>query len=978
MSRWLGRTTWIAALAALALTGALPAEGQTPAADLYRAGLRSFEFGYWREALVFFAAAAEEEPQEGRTVREYGMWQAPYLPHYYQGLALYQLGHYHEALRALETSEAQGAIRIRRSKKYYKKLIASKAAIRREISQQVHQVYRSAAADYETAEQLRESPAFTGSYLPTSIPAYGAITASLEKTTANLKDASLQAAASELGKALSLLDEARDGIAEMALEIRRRELEAIAAQNHRADQQRAAKLRADVELANTLLASGQCRPQAIELLESHDSTPRTAGEAGDTDQALNSLRARAHLQCDQLALAAHYLAAAEAHGESGWQTLQQELGKRQRSVERTSAFGAAVEQVAADRCDHQGIKTLEDLKEDTWTPEDTNGPNVGNLLVEAHLDCGEIDLAAAVLDRLRAAAVQSLDHLTKLRRTVEAARQSASSATGHAALRARYQQATAQLAGGDCNPQAIGLVHRLTLGHSQIGLTAGDLAAARSAVLGGLHCDDLATAESALAAVEPTSKSPEERAEIEEKLAQLQQHRRDRKGREQAVEDYLAARARTELGECRDQEVSTLIENAERALNSSTANPAGGQSTGASLSRSGDGLPVNYQPHLVLARAYSQCRDRDRVERYLELAGGSGEASPDELAELESWLAKHPKLEPYTGSFALLVGASNYGPSQGWPTLYQPGEDIREVRRILESHDFQVEVLENPTGRELETTLNQFFLRYGATESHRLVFYYAGHGHTEITRHGVKLGYLVPVDARDPKHDRTHLQDLFGMERFREYAIRSDANDILFMFDSCFAGTVFKATKSCAPPLCSPPTLANTSLGELISRPVRMFLTAGDEAERVPDNSLFRRMVTRALGGDADHDDDGFILGSELASFVQSEVISQQNEAIAHYKTAALGPAPAEPKWGTLIEGNFGLGDLLFDVPEGATSRQPRPIDRQGGANSTELAYWSAARQVDQPEDYRRYLERFPQGLFAPLAQWILERGTRY
>ncbi len=814
MSYQLDNPTRIAGLAIVVLAWALPTLGQTADADLYRAGLRSFESGYWREALVFFTAAAQEEPQEGQTVREYGMWQAPYLPHYYQGLALYQLGHYAEALKALETSEAQGAIKARRSKKYYKKLVASKVAIRRQIFQQVGQLYRSAAADYETAEQLQESPLVASSNLPDAIPAYSAITASLEKTTADLEDASLLAAASELGRALSLLDQARDGIAEMAQEIRRRELETIVEQNRIADEQRAAQQKLDLELAKTLMASGQCRPQAIELLENGAETSL---------QAPALLLSRAHLQCDQLALAAYYLTIAEAHDEPGWQALKQELTARRQ----------------------------------------------------------------------------------------DAARQSASHAT---------------------------------------------------------------TAESALAAVKPTLTSPEERAALEEKLAHLQQQQRARKIREQAIEDYLAARAQTELGECRDQEVSNLIENAERALGDATNRPAGTTSSEATLSRSGDPLPVPYQPHLVLARAYSRCRDRDRVERYLELANGSGEASAGELAELESWLADHPKLEPYTGSFALLVGASDYGRSQGWPTLYQPGVDIEEVRRILESHGFQVEMLEDPTGSELEATLNQFFLRYGATASHRLVFYYAGHGHTEITRHGVKLGYLVPVDARDPQHDRTHLQDLFGMERFREYAIRSDANDILFMFDSCFAGTVFEATKSCAPPLCVPPALGESSLTELVSRPVRMFLTAGDESERVPDDSLFRRMVARALAGEADHDNDGFILGRELANFVQSGVISQQNEAIARYKTAALGPAPAEPKWGTLIEGNFGRGDLMFDVPESARKKQPTHRNTLDVSSPIELAYWSAARQADAPPDYRRYLERFPEGVFAPLAEWILER----
>ncbi|MEM7585210.1 MAG: caspase family protein [Acidobacteriota bacterium] len=963
-------------------------QGQNAAADLYRAGLRSFDFGYWREALVFFAAAAQVEPRAGQNVREYGMWQAPYLPYYHQGLALYELGHYEAALKAFEASEAAGAITARRSKKYLKRLVATRTQIRREIGEQVQQLYRSATADYETAEELQQSRALADPEHSSALPSFSAITASLEKTTASLQDASLQTAAAELNKALGLLDQARDGIAEMAQEIRRRELEEIAERNRLEAERRAQQRRADRELAAALLASGGCRPDAIELLERQLPGLPQPSESHATGKTLPSLLAQAHLQCDQFGLAEHYVETSKRYQQSDWRTLHEQLRLHQQEARHRASYRDAAEQVETDRCDQRGLESLQDLVSQGWSP--LEGALPLELLIEAHLDCGEPEQASVVLER--ASSSLAPRRVDELRQAIASSQKPELQGALNENLLGQYRSAIRRITAGACARSAIGLLQRLTGDHGSMTLAPSEMAAAHRALIrGSLQCADIDASRRALEAAEPHLASALERQRLEMQIEDHKLRQERRKLRELAIEDYLSARARTELEQCSDHEIAGLIERAERTLGSvvdgSGAQPfpraasprgeAGSPAAATALTRSAEPLPIAYQPHLVLARAYSRCRSRDRVERQLELARGSGEATAEDLADLQTWLDEHPRIEPYTGSFALLVAASDYSSGQGWATLYQPGEDIMEVRRVLEHHGFQVETLDNPTGRELETALDQFFTRYGDTPSHRLVFYYAGHGHTEVTRHGIKLGYLVPVDAGNPRQDRANLRDLLGMERFREYAIRSEANDILFMFDSCFAGTVFKATKSCALPQCAPPPLTGTSLTELVSRPVRMFLTAGDETERVPDDSLFRLMVTQALDGAADRNEDGFILGRELADFVQREVMRRQDEVSARYKTAALGPAPAEPKWGTLIEGNFGRGDLVFTVPiqdvstrTDAPGASPKPLET---LQTAELVYWQAARRADAPADYQRYLEKFPEGIYAPLAGWILE-----
>ncbi len=801
MDRSLGVLSFAVVLALIA-TPAVSADHH----DLFRAGLRSFELGYWREALVFFEAAATEEPREGGRVREYGMWNAPYLPHFYQGAALYRLGSYAQALEALAESESQGVVRRRKNKKYYQRLSKLRSEIREAIEREVGRLHRGAAADYETLEALRKSPAAARQEGAPAVPEIGEIDRILENTTANLNDASLIAAASELQRAISLLDQAREGIETFARSVRERERELEARQQRVAAQARRNRARADILEARDLIAGGGCRRQAIELLENVERSfvaqasrplPEEAGGGGTSD--LDSLLARAHLQCDHLALAEEYLRRAGDRGR----------------------------------------------------------------VPDSHLRT----IARAIADR-------------------------------------RRQQPD----GAD-----------------------------PSRVPGPLV---------------------------------------------EALSDYLLAAALAGEEHCQEPEISRLIERARKILG------PGDQASASELPATllpatllPATLPFRYAPYLVLARAHRNCAARSDVETYLSLARELGRAPAAELAELETWLARNPKLEPYSGSYALLIGAYDYNLADGWPALYKPGEDVRKVRRALEAHGFQVVTLVNPTSEVLEGSLDDFFLQYGAERGHRLVFYYAGHGHTEQTVHGVKLGFIVPVDAGNPEQDRADLKRLFGMERFREYAVRSNANDMLFLFDSCFAGTVFRATRSCVPPDCVPPSAGDLSVRERVSRPVRMFLTAGKENQMVPDESVFRRMVTRALAGQADSNGDGFILGSELGSFVQNTTLYDRQTESPDRETSPLfarrGQEPAEPQWGTLSEGNFGLGDILFHTPEAETARLASPsVAERRGEVHTELAYWTAARRSAKQREVRRYLERFPEGRFAPLARWILERAS--
>src|SRR5207244_2236928 len=97
------------------------------------------------------------------------------------------------------------------------------------------------------------------------------------------------------------------------------------------------------------------------------------------------------------------------------------------------------------------------------------------------------------------------------------------------------------------------------------------------------------------------------------------------------------------------------------------------------------------------------------------------------------------------------------------------------------------------------------------------------------------------------------------------------AKHVLFVFDSCFSGSVFNAMRG------SPryPPVINL----MAASPVREFMSSGTADQTVPDTSIFRAYFVAALGGAGDLDKDGYITGTELSQFVRSKVANSSNGA---------------------------------------------------------------------------------------------------
>ena len=135
------------------------------------------------------------------------------------------------------------------------------------------------------------------------------------------------------------------------------------------------------------------------------------------------------------------------------------------------------------------------------------------------------------------------------------------------------------------------------------------------------------------------------------------------------------------------------------------------------------------------------------------------------------------------------------------------------------------------------------------------------------------MGYFVPADAPNPNLDRSgFLATSIDMQLIEVYAKQVQSKHALFLFDSCFSGSIFSLSRAIP-----------ENISYKTSKPVRQFITAGSANETVPDVSIFNDQLIRALNGEGDMDGDGYLTGVELGEYLNKTVLEQLSQQIAQY-----------------------------------------------------------------------------------------------
>ncbi len=250
----------------------------------------------------------------------------------------------------------------------------------------------------------------------------------------------------------------------------------------------------------------------------------------------------------------------------------------------------------------------------------------------------------------------------------------------------------------------------------------------------------------------------------------------------------------------------------------------------------------------------------------------------------------------YENSYALVIGNSHY--TNGWPPLKGPAGDVDDVARTLESHGFKVEAKKDLTKAEFDKVFGDFVERYGRGENNRnrLLFYYAGHGYTEQRGSSGDLGYLVMVDAPSPRPEYCAecRRKSISMDFMISQAKLIQSQHVLFMFDSCFGGTIFDTRGQPTP----------KQISDSVKYPVREFITAGDANQVVPDVSIFKQIFLDLLEGRLPEPipADGYLTGEELGVYLKNTV--------PQYDTGQT------PQHGKINDYKLSRGDFVFPLPE--------------------------------------------------------------
>ncbi len=247
------------------------------------------------------------------------------------------------------------------------------------------------------------------------------------------------------------------------------------------------------------------------------------------------------------------------------------------------------------------------------------------------------------------------------------------------------------------------------------------------------------------------------------------------------------------------------------------------------------------------------------------------------------------KVQLYEGSYALVIGVSDYQ-NNAWVDLDSVGADVKAVRETLEEQGFVVETLMNPTKNRLLNGITDFIDTHGYEQENRLLFYYSGHGHTQ-ERNGRKFGYLVPVDAPNPfENEKVFYRKSLKMEQVISWSKQIESKHALFVFDSCFSGSVLQSRAVTVP----------EDISYLTAKPVRQFISAGSANQTVPAESVFRPLFIRGINGKADLDKDGYVTGVELGMYLQKQV--------PRYQTGQT------PQYGKILDPYLDEGNFVFEV----------------------------------------------------------------
>jgi uncharacterized caspase-like protein len=340
---------------------------------------------------------------------------------------------------------------------------------------------------------------------------------------------------------------------------------------------------------------------------------------------------------------------------------------------------------------------------------------------------------------------------------------------------------------------------------------------------------------------------------------------------------------------------------------------------------------------------------------------------------------------------ALVIGNGAYTKA---PPLKNPPNDARDMAATLRTLGFDVTSGINTNQRDMKRLIREFGQKLKAGGSG--LFYYAGHGVQSKGRN-----YLIPVDA--DIQSEAEVEDA-GVDASLVLNYMDDAQNGLniVVLDACRNNPFSRSFRSASSGLAQ----VDAPTGTLIAYATAPGRVASDGPGQngLYTSELLKQMRVPGLSA------------TEMFMRVRAEVMRQTGSKQVPWEASSLvgsyyfsgGPTnsslsnsepntsvPSEPKFDAAafeynywdsIKNSTSADDFkayLAKYPNGqfadlAKNRikslevatkpaEPEPTSR--GTGAAEIAFWESVKNSTNAGDYRAYLEKYPNGEFAPLAR---------
>ncbi|MBH0198843.1 MAG: caspase family protein [Nitrospira sp.] len=216
----------------------------------------------------------------------------------------------------------------------------------------------------------------------------------------------------------------------------------------------------------------------------------------------------------------------------------------------------------------------------------------------------------------------------------------------------------------------------------------------------------------------------------------------------------------------------------------------------------------------------------------------------------------------YYKSWAIVIGIENYIVA---PPIQGAVNDAKQVAQAFRKLGFDevIEIYEkDAVSRRLHQVLNDILPRK-VGRMDRLVIFYAGHAGAAPDAEGEDRSYLVPLDAQvnNPAKAVT-------VEHLKEFTRRSASKHTLLILDAPVFGWEMTVSRELSLEGRLEPE------DEMDRRAVQVISAAGkgESSSRSEGKSLFVQALLAGLAGAADVDKNGWLMASELGTYVTQQV----------------------------------------------------------------------------------------------------------